>query len=381
MKAAVEQQPAEFDEGEEKNKVSASNPAQSGTRQRNGHRGATREGPGPKGNRSRSRPFKQQTCYNCGQPGHFKAACKADKRPSKCGPTCGLCGDKHSTDRCPQLGAASGFVRQSAAGPSSSSAAKAMPAGPASTTSGMELLVVESMPQSIPIRILADSGSSRNLISEAPPSSLPFEPRVRAPADVRMLGDSNKTLLPVPFCSTLCQIQQSVVKSLQPEALAGDYVLNLHSCIEGKKRFEFDLRTQSVFELNRSDPESGTSVQRRYVDRKRKLKQNQASPDLTRRFGAARSAISGGTTYAFKRTPVHHCSTAGPGPSGDAGPGPSGEAGPGPTREPGPRPTGEPGPGPESRKSSKSACRATSRDSTSRGKRAQATYRDRAAAT
>ena len=125
IKAAVKLQPAEFDEGVEKNKERASNTAESGTRQSSGHPGAAREGPGPKANRSRSRPFKQQTCYNCGHPGHFKAACTAKNRPSKCGPTCGLCGDNHSTDRCPQLGAASRFVRQSAAGPSTSNVAKA----------------------------------------------------------------------------------------------------------------------------------------------------------------------------------------------------------------------------------------------------------------
>ena len=243
--------------------------------------------------------------------------------------TCALCGEGHSMDRCPQLGAASRFVRQSAAGPNSFSAAKAeskadtpsrkpfpttdstnvvvddsmeveetaqapelhvldpaMPAVPIPNTSRMRLFFVESMVQSTPMWILADSGSSRNLINEQTFNRLPFQPTLRSPGDVRVIGGSGEALhlkgfavLPVSFGSTLVWHEFGVVKDLPLEALIGGDVFIPHFCTlqylkNGRKRLEFGLQTCSECEHNRSDPESGSAVQLRYVDRELRRKRN-----------------------------------------------------------------------------------------------------------
>ena len=348
---------AELDEEEEFETALAA--ADSGPRRGIGRRGPTRVGPGPRG---KTRSFKPSVCYRCGQPGHFRSECKADLRggPSRASmaPTCGLCGENHSTNRCPQLGTASRFVRQSAAGPSASNVAKAdsradssrqpfpandatnivmddpleveetaqapqlqvldpaMPAVPGPNTSRMRLFFVESMVQSTPMWILADSGSSRNLINEVTFNRLAFQPPLRPHGDVRVIGGSGEALhlrgfavLPVSFGATLVWHEFGVVRDLPLEALIGGDVFIPHFCTlqylkNGKKRLEFGLQTCSECERNRLDPECGAAVQLRYVDhelkRKRnrvKLKQNFVAVLPDKQSMAAPEATSALETY------------------------------------------------------------------------------------
>ena len=100
----------------------------SGPRKGVARRSSTRVGPGPRyGNWSKTRSTSSRpVCYRYGQLGHYSADCKADVRLTRAASTstCGLCGDGHSTDRCPQLGAAARLVQQQSAGPSGANATK-----------------------------------------------------------------------------------------------------------------------------------------------------------------------------------------------------------------------------------------------------------------
>ena len=143
---------------------------------------------------------------------------------------------KSTAKSVPPTWTASRFVRQSVAGPSASNVAKAesradssrqsfpandtinvvvddpmeveesaqapqlqvldpvMPAVPTPNNSRMRLFFVESMVQSTPMWILADSGSSRNLISEVTFNRLAFQPPLRPHGDVRVIGGSGEAL-------------------------------------------------------------------------------------------------------------------------------------------------------------------------------------------
>ena len=162
----------------------------------------------------------------------------------------------------------------------------AMPAVPTPNTSRMRLFFVESMVQSTPMWILADSGSSRNLINELAFSRLLFQPPLRPPGDVRVVGGSGEALqikgfavLPISFGTTLVWHEFGVVKDLPLEALIGGDVFTPHFCTlqylkNNRKRLEFGTQTCSECERNRSDPECGAAVQLRFVDRELKRKRN-----------------------------------------------------------------------------------------------------------
>ena len=70
-----------------------------------------------------------------------------------------------------------------------------MPAMNEESTPGtprMKLFFVLGAVQSLPVWIMADSGSVRNLIDEAVFKRLPFQPSVRDPGDVRVIGGNNE---------------------------------------------------------------------------------------------------------------------------------------------------------------------------------------------
>ena len=70
----------------------------------------------------------------------------------------------------------------------------AMSEKPTSWTSRMQLFFVLGAVQTLPVWILADSGSVRNLIDEAVYDRLPFKPPVRDPGGVRVIGGNGETL-------------------------------------------------------------------------------------------------------------------------------------------------------------------------------------------
>ena len=108
---------------------------------------------------------------------------------------------------------------------------------PTPNTSRMKVYFLESMVQSTPMWILADSGSSRNLISEITFSRLPFQPPLRPHGDVRVIGGSGEVLhlkgfavIPISFGSTLVWHEFGVVKDLLLDVLIGGDVLIPHFC-------------------------------------------------------------------------------------------------------------------------------------------------------
>ena len=268
---------------------------------------------------SRPRTAKSN-CYQCGQPGHFKSDCpQLKRRGAASSATCGLCAGPHGTDSCPQLSTAAKHVQQS--GPAKTDVSKkandkagasevaavlgedpldaqfvtaspelrvvdpAMPSVP-ETSSRLRLFFVEAMVQSVPMWILADSGSSRNLINENVYRRLPYQSAIRDPGDVRVIGGSGEALrllgfavLPVVFGATLLWHEFGVVADLPLEALVGGDIFIPHQCTlsylpNGKKRLEFGVKTCAECERFRQDPSSGAAVQLRYVDREHRKRRN-----------------------------------------------------------------------------------------------------------
>ena len=195
----------------------------------------------------------------------------------------------------------------------------AMPAVPTPNTSRMRLFFVESMVQSTPMWILADSGSSRNLINELAFSRLLFQPPLRPPGDVRVVGGSGEVLqikgfavLPISFGTTLVWHEFGVVKDLPLEALIGGDVFTPHFCTlqylkNNRKRLEFGTHTCSECERNRSDPECGAAVQLRFVDREFKRKRNRVK--LNSSFVAVLPDQQSDTALEASTTPETHNST------------------------------------------------------------------------
>ena len=61
-------------------------------------------------------------------------------------------------------------------------------------TPRMQLFFVLGAVQTLPVWILADSGSVRNLIDEAVYNRLPFKPPIRDPGDVQVIGGNGEPL-------------------------------------------------------------------------------------------------------------------------------------------------------------------------------------------
>ena len=104
-------------------------------------------------------------------------------------------------------------------------------------TPRMQLFFILGAVQTLPVWILADSGSVRNLIDESVYNRLPFKPPIRDPGDVRVIGGNGEALdlkgiavLPVAFGSNLIWHEFGVVPNLPLEVLVGADVLAPHLC-------------------------------------------------------------------------------------------------------------------------------------------------------
>ena len=85
-------------------------------------------------------------------------------------------------------------------------------------TPQMQLFFILGAVQTLPVWILADSGSVRNLIDESVYNRLLFKPPIRDPGDVRVIGDNGEALklkgfavLPVGLGSNLIWHEFGVV--------------------------------------------------------------------------------------------------------------------------------------------------------------------------
>ena len=73
----------------------------------------------------------------------------------------------------------------------------ALPAMSEESTPGtpqMQLFFVLGVVQTLPVWILADAGSVRNLIDESVFNCLPFKPRIKDPGNVRIIGGNGEAL-------------------------------------------------------------------------------------------------------------------------------------------------------------------------------------------
>jgi len=278
--------------------------------------GEKSSGSRPRGgsSRGRFRPRGSRTCYNCGEEGHFSNACPRPKRAASSTPIkCDLCGGEHRVRSCPQMQAAAQFVKRNlksdAATKTTSKSTEAahvlqeaesesekrspvkvvdsaMPVITPQSPARMRLFFVEGMIQTVPIWILADSGSTRNLISEATFNRLPFVPPMREPGDVRVVGGNGDELilrgfavLPVAVGSVLLWHEFGVVPSLPLEVLIGGDVFIPHRCIlhylqNGKRQLEFGVKECEECVRLKGNVQCGAAVQMRFVDRHLRNKRN-----------------------------------------------------------------------------------------------------------
>ena len=132
--------------------------------------------------------------------------------------------------------------------------------------------------QTLPVWILADSGSVRNLIDEAVYDRLPFKPLIRDPGGVRVIGGNGEafelrgfTVLPVSIENTILWHKFGVVPRLPLEVLVGADIMAAHQSTlqylkDKKKKLHFGLKNCVTCCRFRSDPEVGTTTQLRFVD-------------------------------------------------------------------------------------------------------------------
>ena len=165
----------------------------------------------------------------------------------------------------------------------------ALPAMSEESTPGtprMQLFFVLGAVQTLPVWILADSGSVRNLIDEGVFNRLPYRPPLRDPGEVRVIGGNGEALdlkgfavLPVSLGSELLWHEFGVVPDLPLEVLVGADILAAHQCSllylkNNRKRLLFGHPNCPNCERYRRDPEVGDSVQLRFVDRNPKRRRN-----------------------------------------------------------------------------------------------------------
>ena len=125
----------------------------------------------------------------------------------------------------------------------------------------MQLFFILGVVQTLPLLILADSGSVRNLIDESVYNRLPF------------------AVLPVALGSNLIWHEFVVVPNLPLEVLVGADVLAPHLCSllylkNNKKRLQFGIQVCPRCLQYRTDSEVGFQKHLRFVDRSLKRNRN-----------------------------------------------------------------------------------------------------------
>ncbi len=153
-------------------------------------------------------------------------------------------------------------------------------------TPRMQLFFVLSAVQTLPVVILADSGSVHNLIDESVFNRLPLKPPIKDPGDIRVIGGNGEALdlkgfavLPVSLGSNLIWHEFGVVPNLPLEVLVGADVLAPHLCsllylTTNKKRLQFGVKECPRCAQHRTDPAVGQGRQLRFVDLRLKRKRN-----------------------------------------------------------------------------------------------------------
>ena len=118
----------------------------------------------------------------------------------------------------------------------------------------------------------------RNLIDEAVDKRLPFQPKIRDPGNVRVIGGNGEALdlkgfsvLPISLRSNLIWHEFGIVLNLPLEVLIGADVLAPHLCSlhylhNNNKRLQLGVQVCEICKRYRSDPEVGTSTQMKFID-------------------------------------------------------------------------------------------------------------------
>ena len=142
----------------------------------------------------------------------------------------------------------------------------------------MQLFFVLGAVQTLPVWILADSGSVRNFIDESFYNRLPYKPPIRNPGDVQVIGGNGEALdlngfavLPVFLGTNLIWHEFGIVSSLPLEDLVGADVLVPYLCSllymnNNRKRLHFGISVCPRCTQFRGDPKVGTSKQLKFVD-------------------------------------------------------------------------------------------------------------------
>ena len=153
-------------------------------------------------------------------------------------------------------------------------------------TPRMQFFFVLGAVEKLPVRIIADSGSVRNLIDESVFNRLLFKPPIKDPGDVRVIGGNGDALdpkgfavLPVSLGLNLIWHEFGVVSNLPLEVLVGADVLAPHLCSllylkHNKKRLQFGVQVCPRCAQHRTDPEVGQGRQLKFVDLRLKRKRN-----------------------------------------------------------------------------------------------------------
>ena len=139
--------------------------------------------------------------------------------------------------------------------------------------------------QTLPVWILANSSSVRNLIDESVYRRLPYQPPIRDPCDVPVIGGNGEaldfkgfTVLPVSLGTNLLWHEFGVVPNLLLQVLIGADLLTPHLCSlqylkDNSKRLQFGVAVCASCNRFRNDPDVGSAAQLRFVDRVPRRKQ------------------------------------------------------------------------------------------------------------